>query len=467
MLTIAYGSFVVGIGLASGGYKVRLDWLWLAGAMLIIFRRRTPATLLLVLFFAAGLGIWRGGLFMDRLARYQPFYGRKVTLTVRAKEDAVYGKHSQITFDGGDVHLDDGTTLAGKISVSGFGVNAVYQGDEIQVIGKLREGYGSYQGSMSYGQMVLISHHPSLIAEIRRRFAAGMQSALPEPLAPFAMGLLIGQRATLPDNTKRDLLMVGLTHIIAVSGYNLTIILQASRGLFAKSSKRLATFLALALIGAFLLLAGSSASIIRAAIVSVLSIAAGYYGRAFKPLNLIMLAAAITAWANPFYVWSDASWYLSFLAFYGVMSLAPALGARLRPGGELPLIMLIGLESISAEMMTLPYVLHTFGQMSFIGLPANVLVVALIPLAMLLGAVAGLAGMLFGPLAGWISWPARLLLTYMLDVAHILSNVPHIFVENIAFGTAQMILMYGVVIGLGLVLRFKTDPKNVKITGKG
>lgn len=466
LLSVAYGTFVGGVGLAHAGYTARPDWLWLAGALLFVFRRRTVVTLVLVVMLGLGLGVWRGGLFMDKLARYQPFYGQKITLTASATEDAVYGKTSQLTFTANDVRLDDGTRLAGKISLSGFGLNAVYQGDEVQVTGKLHEGYGAYQANMSYGQMALVEHHPSLVAEIRRRFAAGMQSALPEPLAPFAMGLLIGQRATLPDGVKQDLLMVGLTHIIAVSGYNLTIILQASKGVFGKSSKRVATFLALALIAVFLLLAGTSASIVRAAIVSVLSIAAGYYGRAFKPLNLILLAAAITAWANPFYVWSDASWYLSFLAFYGVMALAPALGARLRPSGELPLVILVALESISAEIMTLPYVLHTFGQMSFIGLPANVLVVVLIPLAMLLGTVAGLAGMLLGPFAGWVSWPARLLLTYMLDVAHVLSHIPHVFVQNIGFSLVQMLLMYGVVMAVTTGLQFKTKPKNAKITGK-
>lgn len=464
LFTILYASLILGIGLTYLGYSVTVDWVWLASALLVVFRRRTFTTLSLVVIVGLGLGLWRGGLFVDKLAQYQPFYGQKITLTAIATEDAVYGKTSQLTFTANDVLLDDGTPLSGHLSLSGFGLNAVYQGDRVQVTGKLREGYGAYHGSMSYGQMALEGHHPSLVADIRRRFAAGIQSALPEPLASFAMGLLIGQRATLPDQVKQDLLMVGLTHIIAVSGYNLTIILQASKGLFGRSSKRMATFLALALIAVFLLLTGASASIVRAAIVSVLSIAASYYGRAFKPLNLIMLAAAITAWANPFYVWSDASWYLSFLAFYGVMSLAPALGARLRPNSELPLLALVALESISAEVMTLPYVLHTFGQMSFIGLPANVLVVALIPLAMLLSTVAGLTGMLLGPLAGWAGWPARVLLTYMLDVAHTLSRIPHIFVQNIAFSTAQMLLMYGVVIVSGCALQFKTRPKNAKIT---
>jgi competence protein ComEC len=131
--------------------------------------------------------------------------------------------------------------------------------------GKLYTGFGAYRASISYAQLTLLQHHPTYIARLRRQFTAGMQSALPEPLAPFAMGLLVGQRATLPDGVKQDLLMVGLTHIIAVSGYNLTIILQATRRLLAGFSKRLSTGLAVMLIGTFLLLTGYSASIVRAA----------------------------------------------------------------------------------------------------------------------------------------------------------------------------------------------------------
>ncbi len=242
--------------------------------------------------------------------------------------DALYGKTKQLAFDADSIELEDGERLPGKIQLSGFGVNAVFQGDEVMATGKLYPGYGAYQGSIGFAELSVTAHHPTVISIIRQKFTAGMQTALPEPLAPFAMGLLVGQRANLPDGVKQDLLMVGLTHIIAVSGYNLTIILHASRRLLGKRSKRISTFLSLGLIGVFLLLAGASASIVRAAIVSVLSIAASYYGREFKPLNLICLAAAITAWANPVYVWSDLSWYLSFLAFFGVMIVSPLIQTR-------------------------------------------------------------------------------------------------------------------------------------------
>lgn len=465
LLSVAYMAFLGGIGLAHTGYLTNSIWIWLSGlSALLLFRKRTIKSLLLVVLFGLTLGLWRGALFMQKLAVYQPLYGQKITITTQALNDAVYGKNSQLSFDANQIYLGDGTKLAGKVSLSGFGINSVLQGDTVQATGKLYPGYGAYQGRISYAQLVIIEHHPSLVGEVRRKFSAGMQTALPEPLASFAMGLLIGQRATLPDDVKQDLLMVGLTHIIAVSGYNLTIMLQASKGLFGKSSKRMATFLALALIGTFLLLAGSSASIVRAAIVSVLSIAASYYGRSFRPLNLIMLAAVITAWANPFYVWSDISWYLSFLAFYGVMALAPAISARFRPGRQLSLVAMVALESVCAETMTLPFVLYTFGQMSLIGLPANVLVVALVPLGMLLSLVAGLAGMSAGPIAGWFAWPAWLLLTYMLDIAHVLSRIPHIFLQNIGFSVVQMLLLYGFIVFIGVGWQFKIKSKSAIVT---
>lgn len=410
--------------------------------VVITFRRRTIAALILVSLLGISLGCWRGSVYTMTLNQYDALYYQKLTVTVSANEDAIYDKYKQIAFAAGNVTLEDGRTLKGKIQVSGFGANAIFQGDEVEVTGKLYPGFGAYQGRMSFSLLSVKAHHPSVVSEIRRRFVAGMQTALPEPLAPFAMGLLVGQRATLPAEIKQDLLMVGLTHIIAVSGYNLTIILQASRRLLGKKSKRISTFLTISLIGVFLLLTGASASIVRAAIVSLLSIGAAYYGRNFKPLNLICFAAVITAWANPVYLWSDLGWYLSFLAFFGVMILAPLLQARLPGKWHKSIVGAVALESICAEIMALPFVLHIFGQMSRVGLIANVLVVAFIPLAMLLGLIAGLAGMLFGSVAGWFAWPATILLNYMLDTAHILAGLPNIFVEGIGLSLWQMISLY-------------------------
>jgi competence protein ComEC len=329
--------------------------------------------------------------------------------------------------------------------VNGFGLPAIFQGDVLKVEGKLSPGYGAYQGKVSYGRLALLGRKPMLLSAVKRKFNSGIETALPEPLASFSLGLLIGQRATLPDEVKRSLLMVGLTHIIAVSGYNLTIMLNASKRLLQGHSKRLNTLLSFGLMIGFIMVTGGSASIIRAAIVSTLSIWAAYYGRTFKPVNLICCAAVITGLVYPFYVWGDMSWYLSFLAFYGVMGVSPLVGELLPERWSSSVVISVGMESIAAEIMTLPYILHYFGQMSLVSLPANMLVVALVPLAMLLSFIAGVVGFVAPFFAGWTALPAKLLLNYMLDITHVMSDLPHVFLENIDLSFGQMLGIYATV----------------------
>src|SRR5207237_6670305 len=107
------------------------------------------------------------------------------------------------------------------------------------------------------------------INKFTRRFSSGMQSALPEPQASFGLGLLIGQRNTLPQEITNQLIMVGLVHIVAVSGYNLTILVRAANRL-KLGSKYQQLLLSLGLISVFVLMTGFRASIVRAPIVSLL-----------------------------------------------------------------------------------------------------------------------------------------------------------------------------------------------------
>ena len=404
---------------------------------------------------------------MEKLAANSTFFDQKVTLIGKAGGDGVYGRKSQLTFDLKNAYVASGdqTVLVGKIGVSGFGENMIFRGDTIQVTGKLRKGTGSHQGWMSFAQMQALERDTSILEKVRKKFGAGMYTALPEPLGSFAMGLLIGQRTSLPDDVYDDLLKVGLVHIIAVSGYNLTIILRACWKLLGNRSKYQTMVVSVTLICTFLLITGASASIVRASIVSGLSILAWYYGRNFKPVTLILLAAAITSLASPLFVWSDLGWYLSFLAFYGVLVLAPQVRYRMIPARLRESVLLgIALESLCAEIMTLPLILYIFGQMSHISLLANVVIAVFVPLAMLLTVLAGLAGTFLMQIAGWIAWPAVILLTYMLDMAHILASIPHVFVQNIGFSLAAMIGMYVLVVLLNLVIYSRLKRNRAIIT---
>ncbi len=427
-------------------------------AVLALLAHRMPwISLGLVVLFGLGLGIWRGSSYLQALQPYHDNAAQKVTLRATATLDAVYGKNGQLSFEVS--HIDFIQPAAGAVpgvmKISGFGEMAVYRGDEVQLTGKLYPTRGGKQATMSYAQIIRTDSHQTLIDVLRRKFVAGIQTALPEPMASFGLGLLIGQRNTLPAETSQALLMVGLTHIIAVSGYNLTILLNASKRVMGNRSKRLTVLVGVSLMMFFLLFAGASPSIVRAAVVSGLALAAWYFGRSPRPMVLLLLAAAITTYATPTYFWSDISWWLSFLAFFGILVIAPQILKRMFPRhDEPPLLGQVAVETLSAEIMTIPIIMFIFGQVSLVGMLANVLVATVIPLAMLLSFIAGLTGMVAPLLAGWASWPATLLLTYMLDTATLLSHIPHVFHENVYMSAADMIVSYGVLL-LFIVLMYR------------
>ena len=377
----------------------------------------------------------------------------EVTLIGTALQDSTYNERGAVAFDLSSLTLKspDNRELVGKVGVSGYGVDMVYRGDRVRITGKFNPGRGSYAAWLNYADMEIVSRSQSVVYAATREFGAGMLSALPEPQASFGLGLLIGQRDTLPENTKEILAAVGLTHIIAVSGYNLTILVRATRRLLAKRSKFQAMVGAIVLICSFLLVTGASPSIVRASIISLLSLGAWYYGRAIKPMVLISLVAAGTALWNPLYLWSDIGWYLSFLAFFGILVLAPLARRRLfnnKPRGILGEVLL---ETTAAQIMTLPLILYIFNDSSFVAILANLLVVPLIPLAMILSFVAGLGGMLVPSLAGWIAWPAKWLLTYLLDVANLVARIPNMQF-SVAISSITMVLMYSVIALFALIM---------------
>lgn len=457
-----------GIVLARQVVLADARWLWLLVPFAVFsLRRHNVVTLLLLTLFFFGVGWWRGSVYVQKLAMHEFLHYKKVMLIGRATEDAVYGKRYQLEFsmDRVEVITPKRTSLVGNLTIRGFGESMVYRGDVVQVTGSLYPTRGNNLASVSFADLKVLQRDHSWINELRRKFAAGMQSALPEPAASFGLGLLIGQRSTLPESNSDELRHVGLTHIVAVSGYNLTVIVMACRRLLAKRSKFQATFACLALIGVFLLITGTSPPIVRASIISLLSIGTWYYGRSMKPLVLLLLSAAITALANPLYVWGNVSWYLSFLAFFGVLVLAPLITKRYMGNKEPTMLAGILIESACASIAVLPYILFIFGETSLVSLPANLLVIPFIPLAMLLGLVAGVGGMIIPALAGWLAWPAKWLLTYMLDIASLLARVPHAFVGNIGFSALYMVVSYAALAFLCIIL-WNRAKKNATITEK-
>ncbi len=468
IITAGLLGFLVGLVLGRQGVSATFIWLGLGiGLLLGLLGRTKVLGLMAVVLLGITLGAWRGSGFSTKLKPLTVLFDQKISLVATATSDAVYGSHQQLDFTVNqlDIVTPSGGKVPGSLRIEGFGSNMIHRGDTLKISGKLHSFQGSNQGIIAFAKLEVLSQNKSWFEDVRHKFLAGLESALPEPNASFGSGLLVGLRSTIPKDINDQLSKVGLTHIVAVSGYNLTIIVSVVVRLLKGRSKFQTTMLSLGLITLFLVFTGLSASIIRAAVVSVLSIWAWYYGRRIKPVLLIAVAAALTAGWNPLYIWSDIGWYLSFLAFFGVMVLAPGMVARYKSKGQVGLLGLVLSETISAQIMTLPIILFTFHRLSVFALLANVVIVPLVPLAMLFTFVAGLAGMLLPALAGWLAWPANLLLTYMLDLVRVIAKIPHSLVSQ-SVSVVELVIMYGLIVLAAWLLWRKAKPARGIITDK-
>lgn len=439
-------------GLFIAKFTMPLSTLWLILPVILLPITVRKGIVLVAYLLLAGFlfGWWRGGVLQAQNLQYYDLFGKTATITARATEDSFYADKSQLEFTVEAIR-SDGKPLPGKIRVRGFGEAMVYRHDIVSVRGKMYPARGSKQASISFAEINVLARAKSSVEDFRRNFIAGMETALPEPAASFGVGLLVGQRSLLPDDILLVLTMVGLTHVVAVSGYNLTIIVRGVQGGLKKLSRFQILCIILALIYLFLLITGFSPSIIRAAIVATLGLLAWYFGRTFRPLILIALAAALTGFANPYYVWGDIGWYLSFLAFFGVLVFAPLLTIRLFKHKKVPIVGSVAIESFSAQILTLPLIMLIFGRISLVGFIANIIIVPMVPLAMLLSLIAGVGGMLAPAISGWIALPARIWLNIMIWVATGLSKVPGAQTRaNVTVGGFIILYVILVIVILGL-----------------
>ncbi len=362
-------------------------------------------------------GLWRGLISQNELSQYKPLFGKEISIQGSVKDDVDTGSSDQIVIRLDNIIIND-KKLAGVLYITSNNAE-IKRGDKLILHGKLTKGFGNFSGII-YRAVIdkIIQPKPGDVARVVRDwFANAIRKVLPEPEASLGIGFLVGQRRALPADLVIALQVVGLTHIVVASGYNLTILVRLARKLFEKVSKYLSALSSAVMILAFIAIAGSSPSMIRAGIVSGLSLLAWYYGRKFHPIVLLSLAVAITLIIDPSYAWGDLGWQLSFSAFAGVMILAP-LATKYFFGDKKPnFVGRLLIETVSAQVMTAPIIIFAFGQFSNVAILTNLLVLPFVPIAMLLVFVAGLSVIILPIVfAGYLSIPATWLLKYMIGV---------------------------------------------------
>ncbi len=282
---------------------------------------------------------------------------------------------------------------------------------------------------------------------IKTRFLLAINNSLPEPQASLLAGILIGARRGIPEYLLEAFNRVGVTHIIAISGSNITIIAAALIILVQLLSlpRRYNFWLITTAIALFVIMTGASASVVRAGVMGVFVLLAKELGRSSRATNALVFTAFVMLLVNPKILVFDAGFQLSFLATMGLVYINPILQAFTKRWGEWLGVKEVLVATLSAIIMTTPLILYQFGRFSLVAPLANILIVPLVPLVMAAGFMVGLMGLVSASLGQVFGWGAWLLLQYIISVAEWLSQWSWASLELGGFHWVLMVAMYGLI----------------------
>lgn len=437
-------SFIGGVFVASFFFvpELLLQILLVLGTFLILLfwsSKKVAVAGFCVLFLA--LGVWRYQIaeLQSEKSELNAFNDTEQTITlvgIVAREPDVREKITRLTI----------RTPKGKVLVTTFRYPEYKYGDKLKITGKLESppvfsdfNYNDYLKKdgvfyqMSWPKIELLGRNQgnflyAAILRFKNKLRESLYQNLSPPQSSILGAMILGDKTQLSDELKNKLNIAGVRHITAVSGLHIAILsamimtILLGLGLWRQH----AFWLSIILITFFVIMTGFQPSAIRAAIMAGFFLTAQRLGRLNTSWRAIVFAAALMLLYNPLLLRLDVSFQLSFLAMLGIIYLLPTFQDWLKfiPHNETKSILAM---TFSAYVFTLPLIVYNFGYISLVAPLTNLLIAPFLYPIMLLGFLAGLAGILFS-LLGWIlSWPLWFLLTYLISVVGFFSQPPFVY----------------------------------------
>jgi len=301
------------------------------------------------------------------------------------------------------------------------------QGKEFDYINYLKKDGIFYV--MNYPKLEIISsdngsHIKSFLFSIKNKFLEKINLLISDPENLLMNGLILGEKSLFSESLRQSFVNTGTIHIIALSGYNVTIVAEWIMKLFSFLPYNFGIYIGILAIILFVLMTGGSSTAIRAGIMAVLMLFARATGRNYDVARALILTAVIMIIFNPFILAFDVSFQLSFIATISVIFLAPKIEKYF-----LWITPKFGLRDIisvttAAYIFVMPFILYKMGNLSIVSLPANILILPFIPFTMLLGFLSGILGFIWYLLAMPFGYVSYFFLHYELAVVKFFSDLP-------------------------------------------
>jgi competence protein ComEC len=379
---------------------------------------------------------------------------------------------------GVDATPDTASPSGGKVLATTRPFPRFHYGDRLTLTGKVTEplsqGGFDYRDYLARQGVASLASFPRIkrtgggggsalertLWRIRRPLAAAVERALPEPDAALGEGMLLGLRSSIPRDLNDDFNTAGISHIIAISGYNVTLVAGMAFAFFAwPLGRRRATAAAMLAVVLFVLLVGPTPSVLRAGVMGLVMLGATFAGRPGSAATAIAVSAALLTARSPLAI-DDVSFQLSFAATVGLVFLAEpihlflaGLLSRALPSGFAGVVAENTSVTLAATLASAPIIGATFGRISVVALPANLVAAPLVPIIIATTALTAIGGVLSNSLGAILGDIAQPPLGALIAIARIGANAPGAAI-GAGFGTVLAAALYigGAALGY-LVLR--------------
>jgi len=283
----------------------------------------------------------------------------------------------------------------------------------------------------------------------------------PDPESSLLAGILLGVDTGLTSELQQAFKNTGTAYIIAISGFNISIIAGIFFAFFARFlGDRRGAVLAILGIALYTFIVGADAAVVRAAAMGILALLAKQFGRRQMALNTLLVVAAVMCIWNPLYVW-DVGFQLSFFATLGLILYATPFSefanriiVKYFPASAAEkfaeLFSEFVLLTLAAQLTTIPIMAYHFQRISLVSFIANPFILPPQPAVMILGGLAVLlshAWFMAGQVVAWITWP---FVVYTIRMVELFDRVPHgtLFLGNLSIWF--VILFYAALLSVTL-----------------
>ena len=281
----------------------------------------------------------------------------------------------------------------------------------------------------------------------------------PDPESSLLAGILLGVDTGLSRELQQAFKNTGTAHIIAISGFNISIIAGIFFVFFSRFfGDRRGTVIAIIGIVLYTFIVGADAAVVRSAVMGILALWARQLGRRQAALNTLLAVALFMCLWNPLYLW-EVGFQLSFFATLGLILYAEPFSqtankiiTKYFPTSAAEkfakLFSEFVLLTLAAQLTTIPIMAYHFQRISLISFIANPFILPAQPAVMILGGIAVLLSLVWFPLgqiAAWIAWP---FVVYTIRIVEIFDRVPNGMIFLGDFSVWFVVLFYAALLSV-------------------